>query len=297
MYDYRLFGLNVRSEIALPEGFELQETNAPIDVNIEFKHRWNHSEADDEPAGFRAADGEMRFCVPETAVYRIAGGSRIEVAPWPGADEAKIRLYLLGSCMGALLMQRRILPLHGSAVVIDGKVYAIVGQSGAGKSTLAAAFASAGYPLMTDDVIAVSVSHTEEASKVYPSYPQQKLWEESIERLGLASGEYTSIYQRVNKYAVPVGSRFHAEPLPIAGIIELEKTSEPEPVIRSCSSLEGLHLLNVHTYRNLLIPMLGLEEWHFQSIARLASQIPVHQLRRPENGFTAFNLVNRIVNL
>ncbi|MFD1956957.1 aldolase, partial [Paenibacillus thailandensis] len=283
--------------IALPEGFELQNTNAPIDVDIELNHRSCEFEASGEPAGFEAADGEMRFRVPETALYRIAGGSRVEVTPWPGAEEARIRLYLLGSCMGALLMQRGILPLHGSAVVIEGKAYAIVGQSGAGKSTLAAAFASAGYPLVTDDVIAVSVSHAQEASKVYPSYPQQKLWEESIEQLGLASGEYLSVYQRVNKYAVPVRSRFHLEPLPLAGVIELSEFSEPEPEIRSCTALEALHVLNVHTYRNSLVPLLQLNEWHFQSIARLASQLPVYQLRRPANGFTAFSLVNQIVSL
>ena len=74
------------------------------------------------------------------------------------ADEDKIRLYILGTCMGALLMQRKILPLHGSAIAIDGKAYAFVGDSGAGKSTLASAFLSKGYKLLSDDVIAVSLS-------------------------------------------------------------------------------------------------------------------------------------------
>ncbi|MFD1957532.1 hypothetical protein ACFSL6_26025 [Paenibacillus thailandensis] len=167
----------------------------------------------------------MRFRVPETALYRIAGGSRVEVTPWPGAEEARIRLYLLGSCMGALLMQRGILPLHGSAVVIEGKAYAIVGQSGAGKSTLAAAFASAGYPLVTDDVIAVSVSHAQEASKVYPSYPQQKLWRKASNSWACFR-RISQRLSRVNKYAVPVRSRFHLEPLPLAGVIELSEFSE-----------------------------------------------------------------------
>ena len=39
--------------------------------------------------------------------------------------EDKIRLLFLGTCMGALLIQRKILPLHGSAIEIDGKAYAI----------------------------------------------------------------------------------------------------------------------------------------------------------------------------
>ena len=73
-------------------------------------------------------------------------------------DEDVIRLYILGTCMGAILMQRKILPLHGSAIEIDGKAYAIVGDSGAGKSTLASAFLKQGYQLVSDDVIAVSLS-------------------------------------------------------------------------------------------------------------------------------------------
>ena len=36
-------------------------------------------------------------------------------------DEDIIRLYILGTCMGAILMQRKILPLHGSAIAINGK--------------------------------------------------------------------------------------------------------------------------------------------------------------------------------
>ena len=73
-------------------------------------------------------------------------------------DTRIFRLYILGTCMGAILMQRKILPLHGSVIAIDGKAYAIVGDSGAGKSTLASAFLKRGYQLLTDDVIAVSFS-------------------------------------------------------------------------------------------------------------------------------------------
>ena len=54
-------------------------------------------------------------------------------------------------------MQRKVLPLHGSAIAINGKAYAIIGDSGAGKSTLALAFLNRGYRLLTDDVIAVSL--------------------------------------------------------------------------------------------------------------------------------------------
>ncbi|WFR62136.1 hypothetical protein P9222_28415 [Paenibacillus amylolyticus] len=91
-------------------------------------------------------------------------GKRIVVSPIPGADEKKVRLFILGTCMAVIMMQRGILPLHGSAVVIDGWAYAFVGYSGAGKSTLSAALASRGYPLLTDDVVALTWDAGEEPS-------------------------------------------------------------------------------------------------------------------------------------
>ncbi len=44
---------------------------------------------------------------------------------------------------------------HASAVVIDGKAVAFLGESGYGKSTLAASFLRNGFSLLTDDVLAV----------------------------------------------------------------------------------------------------------------------------------------------
>ncbi|CAM4140585.1 ATP-binding cassette domain-containing protein [Paenibacillus alkaliterrae] len=294
---YRIFGLNIRSKIVLPEAYEIHGIISEFDVEIELNPPQEDCQDQFTTANYRFDNGRFLFHVPETAFYSITSGAHITITPYPGADEAKIRLFLLGTCMGVLLMQRGILPLHGSAVVIDGKVYAIVGESGAGKSTLAAAFARVGYPLMTDDVIAVSLSNDSSAATVYPSYPQQKLWEESIEQLGLLSQNYSTIYQRVNKYAVPIQYQFYREPLPLAGVVELTKVFEPEPSIKAYNRLEGLHVLNVHTYRNSLLHLLNLQQWQFQSIARLASQLPVYQLRRPVDGFSAFNLVDQIVSL
>ena len=69
------------------------------------------------------------FHIPETAIFLIQNGNKIVVSPLMGPIEDEIRLYILGTCMGAILLQRKILPLHGSAIAIDGKAYAIVGDS------------------------------------------------------------------------------------------------------------------------------------------------------------------------
>ena len=83
--------------------------------------------------------------------------------------------------------------------------------------------------------------------------------------------------------------------MPLSGVFELIKTDGEEIEIQPISGLERLHKLIFHTYRNILIPRLELTEWHFNTVARIASQINIFQLRRPNSSFTAHQLVNLIL--
>src|SRR5690625_2580817 len=150
------------------------------------------------------------FQIEAVAIYLVKNGNEIFVSPFADAEVDQIRLYILGTCMGAILLQRRILPLHGSAVAIDGKAYAVVGNSGAGKSTLASAFLNRGYQLLSDDVIPVTLSD-EGIPIVTPAYPQQKLWLKSLERFGMSSDHLRPIIGRETKFAVPVSTQFVKE--------------------------------------------------------------------------------------
>ena len=138
---YKVFGLRVLSEIQLPELpriNEQEETREVIIRTADLFQKW--SEFTNTEQNFVVDKNVVMIRIPDTAIFSIQEGKQIIVSPMGNTCEDKIRLYILGICMGALLMQRGILPLHGSAINIDGKVYAILGNSGAGKSTLAAAF-------------------------------------------------------------------------------------------------------------------------------------------------------------
>lgn len=293
---YKAFGLNILSEIPLPElpQANVQENLADIIIEIaDLSKLW--FQLANEKARLVVREGLFMFEIPNTALFCVQEGNRITVSPIEGCEESKIRLYLLGTCMGALLMQRKILPLHGSAVAIDGKAYAFVGDSGAGKSTLASAFLNRGYQLLTDDVIAVSLSR-DNIPFVTPSYPQQKLWQESLKEFGMEASQYRPIYERETKYTVPVTSEFSTEPLPLAGVFELVKTESEDIELHRIQGLERLHTLFCHTYRNFLISRFGLREWHFSTSASFINQIDVFQLRRPTSSFTAHQLVSLILN-
>lgn len=294
---YKVFGLNVLSEIPLPELQPQSVENTELaDIFIEINDLsklWYELSAPQKR--FVIKENLVMFQIDDIAIFLIQEGKRIVVSPISKSQEDIIRIYLLGTCMGALLMQRKILPLHGSAVAINGKAYAFVGDSGAGKSTLASAFINRGYPLLSDDVIAISFSHDSQIPLITPSYPQQKLWQQSLNEFGMDSQQYRSIYGRETKFCVPVTNYF-SDPLPLAGVFELVKSDEKEIQIHKIDKLKRLQTLYGHTYRNFLIHGLGLMEWHFSTSINIVNQINLYQLCRPTTGFSASQLTALVLD-
>lgn len=286
---YQAFGSTIESAIPLPELQPSQDVRS-ADITVRYadlKDSWLvHS---DQSKTYHCTENFVMFRIPELAVFAVKDGTSIQISPEKEAAEDKIRLYILGTCMGALLLQRRILPLHGSAVVIEGKAYAIVGHSGHGKSTLASALLQQGYELLTDDVIAIKLDD-QDVPYVTPAYPQQKLWQESLDVFGLNSDQFRPLFDRETKYAVPVTSQFSNDTLPLAGLFELVKAHCSEVRIREMNKLERLPLLHRHTYRNMFLEGFGLTKWHFDVTARMSARLPMHQLVRPAEASTVHQL-------
>jgi energy-coupling factor transporter ATP-binding protein EcfA2 len=293
---YKAFGFTIKSEYALPELSGANIGSKSWDITIQtdnLQHKWK-SLSQQPNQYFHVEENLCMFHVPDTAIFLIQNGNEIIVSPHEGAAEDHIRLYLLGTCMGAILMQRRILPLHGSAIAINGKAYAIVGDSGAGKSTTASALLRQGYQLISDDVIPVSFNE-QNIPMVTPAYPQQKLWQESIDEFGMESSNFRPIIDRESKFAIPVDSQFCDKPLPLAGIFELMKTEEETLQFASVTGLERFHLLFQHTYRNFFIPRAGLMDWHFQTSAKMVNKMSFYRIQRPTSHFTADEITDFIL--
>lgn len=293
---YRAFGLSIISEIPLPELLCLDNKTDFIDIEViieDLSKLW--LELSDDQNAFVIKKDFIMFQVPNIATFSITEGKKISVSPLKENEEDHIRLYILGTCMGALLMQRRILPLHGSAVVINGRAYAFMGNSGAGKSTLAAAFLNQGYQLLSDDVIAVSLSQSENIPFIIPSFPHQKLWDDSLDRLGMQIKNYNPIYGRENKYSIPVSSSYFSEPIPLAGVFELIKTEDEHLEIHRIDKLKRIYTLYYNTYQNCLIPNAGLMEWHFKTTVNIIGKIGIYQIKRPVSGVNPNQIISEIL--
>ncbi|AYA77622.1 aldolase [Bacillus sp. Y1] len=292
---YRAFGLNIISDIYFPELTQVTEKYGDIDIIIRFDYSSKLREVFKESSLFCIVKDKKVFIrVPNIAYFSIESGSKIICTPIGSIKENQIRLYLLGTCMGALLLQRKIIPLHGSVVEINKKAYGVVGESGAGKSTLAATLLNQGYRLLTDDIIPVTLESG--IPMVLPSYPQQKLWKESLDALKVSSDQYQPIFDRENKFLIPLHSKFYDEQIPLAGIFELVTGAE-EVTLRPLNKLEQIKKLFEHTFRSFLVERLDLLEWHFNITTTLANSTMMYQLTRPESRFTTKELSDLILEV
>lgn len=131
IYHYKVYGLLIGSELELPELSQVQNTE--VDVSIGFGEVPEHlPEVRGSGVLFEAAKNDFLFKFEGIGRYRVQNGNRIIVQPEREASPSEIRLVLLGSSIGALLHQRGMLAIHGSAITDGNQTVILTGQSGVG---------------------------------------------------------------------------------------------------------------------------------------------------------------------
>ena len=288
-YSYRGFGLHIVSDIMLPELITAVGGLLEADVLISKGKVPTHiHKAIERHESYQVGENQFLFAVPGVGRYYVANGNRITVEPIAGEEEcAAIRLFLLGTAFGALLMQRGIFPIHGSAVVIRECCVIFAGVSGAGKSTLLAGFRKHGYSFLTDDVAAITID-LDGNIWVTSAYPQQKLWRDSAETIGVDTASLTPFYMGngKDKFAVPVYKGFCPFPVPLAAVYEIGVERCRDVTMNPVTGMDKLAVLMNHSYRPWLIDGLGLKTAHFQHCAAVARRVAVSHLTRPEGVFS-----------
>jgi hypothetical protein len=218
--------------------------------------------------------------VKDVGRFRVGGGREIVIDPVPGVSERNLRIFLLGSAMGALLHQRGLLALHANAVVIDGCAIAFIGRSGAGKSTLAAWFQDRGHPMLADDVCAVRDPQSA-APVVVPGVPRLRLWKDALDRTGRSSSDFDRSFDGFDKFDVPASESGRTAPAALAACYWLDEPDGPTPLqIERVTGAKAVEILIANTYRGAIVPLLGKTAPHLRSCLNLARLVPMHRIAR-----------------
>ncbi len=292
--NYYIFGLNIASELPLPSFAVPDFQHDQPDVTINYG---DTPDALTDPrvkgVRFQAAPGEFLLRVDNVSRFYVRDGNRITITPETGANEDDILIFLMGSAFGALLHQRNILVLHGSAIAVNGQSIAFCGPSGIGKSTLAAGFHQRCYPFLADDLCAISICDGRPA--VIPGFPRLKLWVDTLKKLDTSKDQLKSVRWGVDlkKYFLPVDSCQHT-PAPLQAVFILGSTNKETMTITPLPGNKKIDPLIENTYRMRFLHGLGGKKTHFKQCAAVAAKAEVYRVVRPDKGFRLNELIDMV---
>lgn len=266
---YRLSTLKLVSDIELPELMEW-DRRSEISAELVFRLGKLPARLEAPEAPLVRTEGRSRYLLisPNDARILIENGSTVTIELAPGTDLTKARSILMAPVQGVLWHQRGLLPLHASAVSVDGRVLAIAGPAGAGKSTLAAALSAKGHSVIADDICIIDAT---DGAHVLAGTQRLRLWRDALDHFGIAVEGLPRALSRREKYWIEARGASGCERQKLVAVALLSRqecgsvTIEPLRGARSVVELAGaLHMLPA-------AQALGLQPAVFAALTKLAA--------------------------
>lgn len=271
--------------------FELLAASAQIELEQEPYDYWVTPEGNIAAEFYRTEDGFLLRFPGEADFYIEKDGLSVSCAPVPQTpDDLPTTLFknsirpVLGNHLGGL-------NLHGSGVAIGNSAVAFVGPSRRGKTTLAGAFASSGFPCLTEDVIKLESSGN--SFTLIPQEPHLRLFRDSAEFLlgkkhkDAETGDEKVLLDETSAL------EFSCEERPLRCIFFLGDCETDDVEIRPINQAAAIAELLQQSF------VLDVEDQdrlrdHFLRLSRLAKSVPCYELDYPRE-FKRLNDVTSVV--
>lgn len=282
MHYYVLYGQIVQSELLLPEANELTYIPNEYDVIIQYAlppsdvfEKAKQGQRDD------LSEQVMWFYLPGLVLYYVEHGKRILI--WRESEsisDLALRSYLLGSAFALLLMQRSIIPVHGSALSYQNHGIIISGPSGSGKSTTALSLRDYGYAFLSDDISALKLQ--DESVYILPGPPWQKVCHDVV-TVAENPDEYYYIDEQRDKYARKLTSGYIDHPIVLQCIFIIIPDNNTTTKITKLEGIDKLHWLTHNIYRGEVFQRVGITPERLQLFLDITTKIDIYRITRPIN--------------
>ncbi|MFC2104091.1 hypothetical protein ACFLS4_01905 [Bacteroidota bacterium] len=288
-FTYKAFGLIVESEFEIPE---LAVTEGNPDVRINIGHTPKELlEVTKQGVIYQANRKEFLLEVNNIATFYVIEGNQIVVKSAKKNIDKEVRLFLLGSAFGALLLQRGLFPLHGSSVKFGEYATIFTGLSGVGKSSIAAYFIKLGYQVLADDISVVN-----EKLEVIPGLPNLKIWNDVLQKLELNNQPLTEIRPNIKKFQLPIDTDYYNKPIRLKNIVIINTKNSSGFEIEELTGIKKFNAIKNNTYRYQFIQGLEKQQNHFQLLNKLLPQIKVYKVARPQSPLALSEFGNFILS-
>lgn len=293
---HRAAGLIVAADRPLPGFLPLSGSFATEDlrIHLEAGPAWHaaaatplHTAETTDAAGrpavtvSRSAGGFHFTYADGTRVWVDANGANVWCTWPPSASLDDTCTYLYGPILGLVLRLRGALALHASAVQFGEGAIGFVGPRGAGKSTLAAALATSGCSVVTDDVLHVRCDNGHWL--VEPFAAMLKLWPDGA-RLALGEpADLPEIAAGWDKRAlVPrEGVTAASGPLPLLALGCLNRADDTASITALSAAAALIQLAGNSSACHLLDREGRARE--FQALSALVQRVPCAAIGPPDD--------------
>ena len=231
-----------------------------------------------ETAFTKINQNQFSLHVPDTGNFYAENGNKVLIEAFEPINQQSIELYLNGSVTGAILHQRKQLPLHASSFEQQNAGIAISGDTGAGKSSITLGYIKQfGASFLTDDITPIIMN---KGFQIAPIGDSLKLWKNAVEQLAPEEKGLTQIRSDIEKFFYPLRSQDPKSPL--RSIYFLKVADQEDITIKELKGAEKFELIFDNIYRKeYLEGMVETKLSYFKTIADLADSVSCYLFTRP----------------
>lgn len=273
---YRAFGLNIRSDICLPE---LEPDLAPSQTDAHIRYGpglANISSHDSADQNFIVQNDQVILRGDGFDLAVVRGENLTIHCDNPALYQEPIRLRILGAGIGLLLQQRGQLVLHGATIVGKHGAAVVMGNSGDGKSTLTMQLAQRGYRLLGDDKCVARID--EQGISAVPCSPFIKVSKKLVAQMDIERSKIHRNSALENKVYVDLRSDFQLDDVPIIAGFVLGRAARTS--VKKLTQRQAFESFFEHNYRKAKFFKTGLQKTQFLHCHNMASSVPVYQYSR-----------------
>lgn len=303
MFYYRIFNKKIESEYELT-AMQVIEKDEDIDIRIhagkiEQSHVVQEEKEDKNPyrCYYTYQENWAHIHFPIHGDFVIQNGNEISYQLREGYQREYVEQVLLCYCLTILLLQRKEVLIHGSAIDWNGKTLIISGDSGAGKSTLTEQLLGTERKFLSDDIVDVTLG---EEVLIQPSFPLRKLCEDAALTMKYDLDKLWKIPDpERTKYAIRQEERYQENALGLGAMVIIKIGQKEQVKIHEITGAEKIKYLSQNLFRQDVYAFIGLQQRTFMQCVKIANSMPIYVIERPEGKMTVkeqAQLVEQVLN-